>query len=432
MMDPSKPWQVLHGDCLEVLRSLPEGCAQCVCTSPPYFGLRKYEGVEPFRWPAVRYAPLAGMGEVEIAEQEACLGLEKTPGDYIGHLVAIFREVKRVLRGDGVVWLNLGDSYAAGEIRNRQGQGSHNKAFALKPEHQWAKGVAQTGYKQNHGVKPKDLLGIPWRVALALQADGWFLRSEIIWSKTAPMPSSVRDRPTVSHEQIFLLTKSARYYYDQDAARIPVSSVTLERDRYTRITSTADEEQYAAKHDHETTANPLGRNQWTVWEMGPEPLRKKHYAAYPSEIPRRAILLGTSAQGCCAACGAPWVRVVERSYRGRGAHKCDTADITGHRCKLNGRAMAMRAIANPHRMVGWSPACTCNADRADCLVLDPFCGSGTTGVAANALGRRFVGIDASPLYVAMACERIRDVAPLANAIQQAEQTHYHQPGLFGD
>ena len=176
-------FELLQGDCLQQLATLPAASVQCCVTSPPYWGLRDYG--------------TAGQ-----------LGLEATPDEYVANMVAVFREVWRVLRDDGTLWLNLGDSYASGGRSTRDpGQSKLHPAQA--------KGMRRPA--DGEGIKPKDLVGIPWRVAFALQADGWWLRQDIIWHKPNPMPESVTDRCTKAHEYIFLLTKQAKYYYDAEA-----------------------------------------------------------------------------------------------------------------------------------------------------------------------------------------------------------------------
>ena len=182
---------LLTGDCREMLRTLEAGSVRTCITSPPYFGLRDYG-------------------------HDGQIGLEQTPDDYVNELVEVFREVRRVLSDDGTLWLNLGDSYAGG------GGGNYNKTGVSQAGGQHITNVRnRPEWLENAGVKPKDLMGIPWRVAFALQADGWYLRSDIIWHKPNPMPESVTDRPTKSHEYLFLLTKSPRYYYDHVAVREP-------------------------------------------------------------------------------------------------------------------------------------------------------------------------------------------------------------------
>jgi len=307
------------GDSLEVLKHMPDEFVHCVITSPPYWGLRDY-GIE---------------GQ---------LGLEKTPEEYVAKMVEVFREVKRVLRKDGTCWLNLGDSYAGGNISGKRSE----KSFANNSPASWGKrNPTNLGESLINtvvsGMKPKDLMGIPWRVAFALQADGWWLRSDIveevelycpcgcghvmeeriwrysqdrdiIWSKPNPMPESVTDRPTKAHEYIFLLSKSPKYYFDQDAVR-------EDGPTYTRKASGYSSDEYLSAHtggkqgafaSREVTTN--GRNIRTVWNIATQPYKEAHFATFPEEIPERCIKAGTSEKGCCPKCGSPWVRVVETSY----------------------------------------------------------------------------------------------------------------------
>jgi hypothetical protein len=251
------PWlTVYEGDCRAVLASLPVESVHMVCTSPPYWGLRDYGS--------------AGQ-----------LGLEPTPEQYVANMVAVFREVRRVLRADGTLWLNLGDSYASHD------PGGYREGEFLNPGGRPpVKGQARNraGNYRPSGLKPKDLVGIPWRVAFALQADGWYLRSDIIWAKPNPMPESVTDRPTKAHEYLFLLSKSARYYYDADAVREPITEATAERDRYSRVTVgkyeqvgpgdiTADGvgRYTAGLVSHDQTRHPAGRNLRSVWRSPRSP-----------------------------------------------------------------------------------------------------------------------------------------------------------------
>lgn len=249
----------LHvGDCLETLRTLPDAAAHCVVTSPPYWGLRDY----------------GHAGQI---------GLEQTPDEYVGRLVEVFREVRRVLRDDGTVWLNLGDSYAAeskgsGGMKSKQptNAGSFYRAsFDLR----------------TNGLKPKDLVGIPWRVAFALQADGWWLRQDIIWHKPNPMPESVRDRCTKAHEYVFLLTKSARYFYD--AAAVAEPSIYPDDNRKAR--STVDQKRMptasiaGVRPGSATYAN---RNRRSVWTVTTKPYKGAHFATMPPELAETCIRAG--------------------------------------------------------------------------------------------------------------------------------------------
>jgi DNA modification methylase len=361
--------RILIGDVRERLHDLPDDSIHCCVTSPPYYGLRDY-GVS---------------GQ---------LGLEPTPNEYIKTMVAVFREVRRVLRRDGTVWLNLGDTYAAGG-RGGGAEGSKQQTNAgslLGPKSQ-----------APDGCKPKDLLGIPWALAFALRDDGWYLRSEIIWAKRTPMPESVTDRPTSAHEKVFLLSRSPRYFFDGEAVKEASKYPGDERHLRTDLTTEL------ARPDNGSrmrTGNPPAetRNLRNVWLLGPEPFHDAHFATFPTEIPRRAILAGTSAKGVCPKCGAPWVRVVEKGDPDKETTRGSQpwAAITNQRDSVGGL---------PHRdtrTLGWRVSCdhpTLNPVPA--MVLDPFFGAGTTGLVADQLGRDCIGIELNPTYAEMAERRIR-------------------------
>jgi DNA modification methylase len=299
----------LHqGDVRDVLPTLDAELVQCVVTSPPYWGLRDY-GVD---------------GQI---------GLEPTPDAYVQTLVAVFREIKRVLRDDGTVWLNLGDSYAASGPAGGAGKQHTNVGSVGVPVR-----------KPPLGLKPKDLVGIPWRVAFALQADGWYLRSDIIWAKGVSfcpsysgsvMPESVTDRPTKSHEYLFLLTKSPRYYYDADAVRenwADDRNGAANGQNWDR-----PETQTAYTRRPQLAPKTTGRNLRSVWTINPQPFSEAHFATFPTALVEPCVKAG-SAKGD--------------------------------------------------------------------LVLDPFAGSGTVGCVALKLGRTFVGIELNPVYCTMANESI--------------------------
>jgi len=314
---------VVHiGDVLEELRELPDESVQCCVTSPPYWGLRDYG-------------------------HEGQIGLEKTPELYVQKMVEVFREVKRVLRDDGVLWLNLGDSYAS----DTKGSGGPSEKQTSN-----AGSFYNANQRLTHGLKQKDLVGIPWRVAFALQADGWWLRQDIIWAKPNPMPESVTDRCTKSHEYIFLLTKSARYYYDADAVRLPFSESYANDDRH-GATELKHEPQkdYRGQgkqvqtptqlHDNMFTKPKLsGANLKSVWTITTKPYSGAHFATFPTEIPEICIKAGSK--------------------------KGDT-------------------------------------------ILDPFTGSGTTGEVALRLERNFIGIELNEKYAKeLAIPRLESVCPL--------------------
>ena len=366
---------ILNGDVIDCLRSLPDCSVQCVVTSPPYWGLRDY-GVE---------------GQI---------GLEPTPGEYVEKMIEVFREVKRVLRDDGVLWLNLGDSYASAGAcgrRNVVGNGSmENGKRDSRPN------------RVSGDIKEKDMVGIPWRVAFALQADGWYLRSDIIWSKPNPMPESVTDRPTKSHEYVFLLSKSARYFYDADAVRegcgvwkgtdfLPTSDKDLAGNEKTSATN--------GSLNNRTDAVRMGRNRRTVWEIATQPTPEAHFATFPEALVEPCIKAGTSERGACPECGAPWRRVTERGENTGKNGRYDASETT---LRNDAAKHSGRIGETPVHTVGWQPSCTCGREETmPCVVLDPFGGSGTVAKVARDLGRSSILIEINPEYVQIAKKRLR-------------------------
>lgn len=303
---------IMIGDALTELKKLPDGITNCCVTSPPYWGLRDY-----------------GIGEQ--------LGLEPTPEEYVSNMVEVFREVHRVLRDDGTLWLNLGDSYA-GSTGQTGGQGLNT--------YQKIGGATDKMLRPSsiEGLKSKNLIGIPWRVAFALQADGWWLRSDIIWHKPNPMPESVTDRPTKAHEYIFLLSKSQQYYYDHEAIKEPaVGSTTgpaasFRRHNSQRNHALCPNNTPTHRTDREDVRydGPL-RNKRSVWKVATKPFPEAHFATFPEQLIEPCILAGSPLGG---------------------------------------------------------------------VVLDPFMGSGTTAVVAKKLTRRWIGVELNPEYAEMAQRRI--------------------------
>jgi DNA modification methylase len=336
------------------MRTIPSGSVHCCVSSPPYWGLRAYGG-----------------GNSEI-------GHETTPDEYVGVMVDVYREVRRVLRDDGTVWLNLGDSYVGGNNTNVGG----NSNFGGQPGRE---GMGDTAKAKWKGLPQKNLVGIPWRVALALQADGWILRADIVWAKRSCMPESVRDRPTRSHEFVFLLAKTADYYYDSVAIQEPaVSEWTFtQKSRIQRVTASG-----GALSGGTGEVPSVGniRNKRDVWTLGPEPFQSddgEHFAVMPTALVEPCILAGTSQWGACGECGEPFRRIA------LGDDDAATVD--------------------------WETRCGHDREnRAPCLVMDPFTGSGTTGVVAMRYGRRFWGSELNPAYARLARNRIEDDMPLFN------------------
>jgi DNA modification methylase len=250
---------IYNEDCLEGMKRIPSGSIQCCVTSPPYYGLRDY-GVS---------------GQ---------LGLEKSPDEYVAKLVAVFHEVRRALRSDGTLWLNLGDSYAM-STKGSSGKGAIQRGNrgTLLADRRWS---------VPSGLKPKDLIGIPWRVAFALQADGWYLRQDIIWHKPNPMPESVRDRCTKAHEYVFLLSKSPRYFYDAEAVKEPVVNGEKFHGAYSDLSIlniTTKRRNGRLDNDNRTEK----RNKRSVWTITPQPYRGAHFAVMPEALIEPCILAGS-------------------------------------------------------------------------------------------------------------------------------------------
>jgi DNA modification methylase len=373
------------GDALDVLRALPDGAARCCVTSPPYWGLRDY-GVP---------------GQ---------LGLERTPEEYVARLVEVFREVRRVLTDDGTVFLNLGDSYnSVGHKKSGSGYGTTGLAGGIAQEH--------TPLRRENsapGLKHKDLVGIPWMVAFALRADGWYLRSDIIWAKPNPMPESVTDRPTKAHEYVFLLSKGSRYFYD--AAAIAEPSIWFGQDPRSgqgNIRYSGGKRDGASGNGQEAFATIAPtRNARTVWEIATQSYPGAHFATFPEELARRCIVAGTSAKGHCPECGAPWVRTTERVDQGYdGSRYGERVVEASGGAKTGGTARSTLGSTNGRLVgqsitVGWAPTCEHGQAPEPDVVLDPFGGSGTVAQVATGNGRSAIHIDLNPTYIELARDRI--------------------------
>ena len=384
--------EVLVGDCVESMRRMPPQSVHTCVTSPPYFGLRDYG--------------MAGQ-----------IGLEDTPDAFVARLVDVFREVRRVLRDDGTLWLNLGDSYASGG-RTYRGVKSLNKGNS---------GAAQPN-RPTDGAKPKDLLGIPWRVAFALQADGWYLRQDIIWHKPNPMPESVTDRCTKAHEYVFMLSKSARYFYDAEAMKEPAvcapsarTKVVDEGERKALRTDIESRHRSAIAGGQTLQPNPDGtRNRRSVWTVATKPYAGAHFATFPPDLIEPCILAGSPVRRC-TACGAPHQRVTSRGAEQLEADASDldrfgTGEAGVHR-KIGGQYQKW-LDANPKQTVGWNPGCDCNAGVMGGTVLDPFGGSGTTAGVSAKHGRRSVVCELNPDYAKLVPARVEAISGMAwDAVQ---------------
>lgn len=368
------------GDNREVLRSLPAASVHTCITSPPYFGLRDYGA-------------------------EGQLGAEETLAEYVANLVDVFREVRRVLRDDGTVWLNLGDSYST------NGRKTHGTREGFKQASN--RGTADMDGRRaprQAGIKAKDLLMVPARVALALQDDGWYLRSDIIWAKTNPMPGSQRDRPTSSHEHIYLLSKRPSYFYDDVAIREPVKALRKEGASVFRGQASL-RPRGKAKSGWQQGGAQKNRTKRDVWSVAVARFGGAHFATFAPALIEPCVLAGTSEAGCCPACGAPYRRVSERKRvpdrPGRvQARNGDSIELAHG---ADGRAGNRHSLAT--RTVGWEAGCECDAgEPVPCTVLDPFFGAGTSGLVAARHGRRCVGIELNASYAEIARARLEDDA----------------------
>ena len=339
------------GDCRASMRAMEAGSVQTCVTSPPYYGLRDYG-------------------------HDDQIGMEETPEAFVANLVDVFREVRRVLRDDATVWLNLGDSYAT----TSKGSGGPSD----KQESNAGSWYEPRKFNLTNGIKPKDLLGIPWRVAFALQADGWYLRQDIIWHKRNPMPESVTDRCTKAHEYIFLLSKSAKYFYDHEAVK--------------------EDAAYAGQMRGGSTNRYDTRNKRSVWTVTTKSFPGAHFATFPPKLIEPCIQAGTSERGCCPECGSAWTRVVEKPK--------PPEEVYTKSSKLQ-----QWYSENPTKTIGWEPNCNCEGDGVGtvqdnrhgptpCTVLDPFGGSGTTAMVAEKFGRKAIICELNQEYANMAIKRI--------------------------
>lgn len=401
-------WRVLVGDVRDGLRTLADNSVHCCVTSPPYWGLRDYG----------------------VAGQ---IGREATPDQFLESMVAVFSEVRRALRPDGTLWLNIGDSYCSTDKWGGGKNGNTGKHTVAEDGSvpSWA---VRERKQPIAGIKPKDMMGMPWRLAFALQAAGWHLRDCIIWHKPNVMPGSMTDRTCTAHEYIFLLTKSPRYYFDQQAISEPTSTKTLTVNttprKGTGVESTG-EKRNAFMEAAGGRYHPERRNPRSVWPIALKSFKGAHFATFPPELPERCIRAGTSEKGCCSTCGAPFKRQVEKtrvptrpgtdSKVNRASAEPDSP-YERHSGTIVGNRDPLRHITSTVT-IGWLPTCKCEAaEPVRCTVLDPFSGSGTTGMVATELNCQYIGCELNPEYAAMTHQRIGSWKPANNSKRKTKRS----------
>lgn len=386
----------LVGDCLETLARMLAKSVHTIITSPPYLDARDY-GVPPTSWPEVTYRPRFDLEPVTVPAMTCCLGHETTLIAYVGHLVLIARELARVLRDDGTFWLNIAAGYSSGTTAPRKPtttEGDHVPAS-------W-KGRCYEA-RVTAGLAAKQRIPVPSAVCDALQADGWYVRADIVWSKSNAKPDSAMDRPTPAHEHLYLFTRKPRYFFDALAISTPAKGGSRNRARkYGDARGDAGDHHGASIPWSGDMAHPRD-----VWTINVGRFKGAHFATMPVELARRAAKAGTSSVGCCPTCGTPWwpvvAQVAEVSTRGGRRKHADLYERQGATGAL------ATGVHHTRGLVAWERRCKCPHLRpVPCTVLDPFGGAGTTALAGEELELHTVLCELSEEFVEMQQGRRRE------------------------
>jgi len=478
--------RIINCNSLKDIKTLPDNSVQMCVTSPPYWGLRDYSlcncaikrssEFEASNLTGGQFDPadkrcrlqprsdcLKCGGTGKIIGTEDQIGLESTPEEYIDKISTVFREIKRILRPDGILWLNLGDSRAGsgGEHTDNSGQ----SGIGVKDRGRVGVGIGQ---KKISNLKPKDMIGIPWRVAFALQAGyskckicgkelrtdlwpvwegirscpnckitdydslietekGWYLRQDVIWSKPNAMPESVNDRCTQAHEYIFLLSKSRKYFYDNEAVK-EIAEYDGRKDtrmkgsaKYADGFNPVDSFQSIEIVGHERwEKNEFGeylKNRRSVWTVPTKAYNEAHFATYPEKLVEICVKAGTSEKGCCSICGAPWERVVERMTPTSKSNYGELNNIAKSKGMLGSGGRSRSGLDQKseeeknatYKTVGWKQTCKCQGGKIyQCTVIDPFGGAGTTALVANKLSRNAISLEVNKQYCQIQYDRIAE------------------------
>lgn len=404
-------WEGGEGGCDHVERKQPQNLAALADRMAPRKNPRNPTRLDDDQVNARSYRhTCAKCGARRV---DAQIGLEKTPEEFVATMVEVFRGVREALADDGTLWVNMGDSYAGG------GPHHGDRNLGKSGTNRGSSGGVD---RAPPGLKPKDLCGMPWRLAFALRADGWYLRQDIIWAKPNPMPESVTDRFTKAHEYLFLLSKREKYFFDAEAVKEPA----INAGKFVKTNGDDGMGDFGRTREGFRRGITVGesRNRRSVWTVATQPTPEAHFATFPEALISPAILAGTSEKGRCQKCGGRWERIVDREFvaekrvnpaKGSGQKGLDAS---------NGWENTPRGNVNV-TTTGWGPTCACALDPIPDLILEPFLGAGTTMIVAEKTGRHCAGVELNPVYADIAIRRWQNFTG-QKATREADRTRYDE------